>query len=221
MITETNAVANKTVQTQSGTQSQPSGLTSDFETFLKMLTAQARNQDPLEPLDSSEYASQLAQFSMVEQQVQTNDLLSGLSSVLNRVNFDEMSRWVGMDVRNSESLRFEGKPRTIFTEPHPNATRAELVIRNAQGTEVDRIAVPVANQQILWDGLNNAGTPLPVGNYFATLESYESGKLLSSNPAAAYSRVIEVQASDGDVLLTLDTGFAIPATDVKAVRASS
>ncbi|WP_367648781.1 flagellar hook capping FlgD N-terminal domain-containing protein [Ruegeria arenilitoris] len=58
------------------------GLASDFVTFLKMLTIQARNQDPLKPLDASEYASQLAQFSMVEQQVQTNDLLSTLGQAL-------------------------------------------------------------------------------------------------------------------------------------------
>ena len=62
--------ATQPVATTTGTSpSSTSALTSDFETFLKMLTTQARYQDPLEPLDSQEYASQLAQFSMVEQQV--------------------------------------------------------------------------------------------------------------------------------------------------------
>ena len=55
-----------------------SALSADFETFIKMLTTQAKYQDPLEPLDSSEYAAQLAQFSMVEQQVLSNDLLKWL-----------------------------------------------------------------------------------------------------------------------------------------------
>jgi flagellar basal-body rod modification protein FlgD len=50
-------------------------ISSDFETFLKMLTVQMQNQDPLNPVDSSDYATQLATFSGVEQQVQTNDLL--------------------------------------------------------------------------------------------------------------------------------------------------
>lgn len=50
-------------------------LSSDFETFLKMLTVQMQNQDPLNPIDSTEYAMQLATFSSVEQQVLTNDLL--------------------------------------------------------------------------------------------------------------------------------------------------
>ena len=44
-------------------------LSSDFETFLKMLTTQMQNQDPLNPVDSTDYATQLATFSSVEQQV--------------------------------------------------------------------------------------------------------------------------------------------------------
>ena len=43
-------------------------INSDFETFLKMLTAQMENQDPLNPIESSDYAVQLATFSGVEQQ---------------------------------------------------------------------------------------------------------------------------------------------------------
>ena len=47
----------------------------DFNTFLVMLTTQLQNQDPLNPIESSDYAVQLATFSGVEQQVRTNQLL--------------------------------------------------------------------------------------------------------------------------------------------------
>ena len=47
----------------------------DFTTFLEMLTVQLKNQDPMNPMESSDFAVQLATFSSVEQQVQTNDLL--------------------------------------------------------------------------------------------------------------------------------------------------
>ncbi len=43
-----------------------SNISADFETFLKMLTVQMQNQDPLNPVDSSDYATQLATFSGVE-----------------------------------------------------------------------------------------------------------------------------------------------------------
>ena len=42
-------------------------LTNDFNTFLTLLTTQLQNQDPLEPLDSKEFTSQLVQFTSVEQ----------------------------------------------------------------------------------------------------------------------------------------------------------
>lgn len=77
VLSAPSAIATATAATAD--KSSASGLASDFETFLKMLTAQARYQDPLEPIDLTEYASQLAQFSMVEQQVKTNDMLSALS----------------------------------------------------------------------------------------------------------------------------------------------
>lgn len=54
----------------------------DFETFLKMLTTQIRNQDPLNPMEGSDFAVQLATFSGVEQQVQTNDLLQKMTDQL-------------------------------------------------------------------------------------------------------------------------------------------
>ena len=82
-------------------------LSSDFETFLKMLTAQAQYQDPLEPIDSSEYAAQLAQFSMVEQQVLANDRLSELTaqmSIANMTQLDQAFRVLGEMDENVERL---------------------------------------------------------------------------------------------------------------------
>jgi flagellar basal-body rod modification protein FlgD len=54
-------------------------LANNFETFLTLLTAQLKNQDPLSPLDSKDFTNQLVQFSGVEQQLKTNDLLTSLT----------------------------------------------------------------------------------------------------------------------------------------------
>ena len=75
-------IAHSTVSQTDKTQGQAgsaSVISSDFETFLKMLTAQMENQDPLNPMDSADYAVQLATFSSVEQQVLTNDLLQAMT----------------------------------------------------------------------------------------------------------------------------------------------
>lgn len=197
---------------------QRSALASDFETFLRMLTVQARNQDPLEPLDSSEYASQLAQFSMVEQQVKANELLSGLTQVLGAVDLNQLAGWVGMDVKAAAPFRFENSPITLFAQANPAADRAELVIRNAQGTEVDRIKVPTDQSAFDWAGADGSGQPLPAGTYAASLESFSGDKLLSNAPAAVFSRVVEAKTDDGTVALTLDSGAEVLVSEVTQIR---
>ena len=71
--------------TQTATQTQTAAsdkdvVNSDYLTFLKMLTAQVKNQDPLDPMSSDDFSAQLATFSGVEQQVKTNDLLEALGA---------------------------------------------------------------------------------------------------------------------------------------------
>lgn len=69
--------------TKTGTDSGALGkarLASSFDTFLKLLTSQLKNQDPLSPLDSNQFTQQLVQMTGVEQQIYSNDLLKQLVS---------------------------------------------------------------------------------------------------------------------------------------------
>ncbi len=60
-------------QTAAGTR-----IAADFNTFLTLLTAQLQNQDPLDPLDTDKFVSQLVEFSSVEQSIETNRNLEAL-----------------------------------------------------------------------------------------------------------------------------------------------
>src|SRR6516164_5269967 len=53
-------------------------LAQSFDTFLSLLTTQLKNQDPLSPMDSTQFTQQLVQMTGVEQQLATNDLLKQL-----------------------------------------------------------------------------------------------------------------------------------------------
>jgi flagellar basal-body rod modification protein FlgD len=59
-------------------------LSQDYDMFLRLMTAQLKNQDPLQPLDGTEFVAQLAQFSGVEQQIKTNERLDSLLGALTR-----------------------------------------------------------------------------------------------------------------------------------------
>lgn len=56
----------------------------EFDTFLTLLTAQIRNQDPLEPVDSTQFVEQLATFSNLELQAKNNQILEDIASMLAR-----------------------------------------------------------------------------------------------------------------------------------------
>ena len=193
-------------------------LASDFETFLKMLTAQAKYQDPLEPIASTEYAAQLAQFSMVEQQVKTNDALSGLISATGTGNLAALASWVGMEVRSEAPVAFTGTPVTVVPKIEAGADRAELVVHDSFGVEVQRIGVGLSGDPVEWAGTSQDGTPFPAGTYKFSVESYAQVSLLGTKPAESYAMVEEAQIESGTVMLVLGSGHSVAASDVSSVR---
>jgi flagellar basal-body rod modification protein FlgD len=64
--------------TGTGSTAQAAGPNIDYQSFLKLLIAEMKNQDPTKPMDSTEYVAQLATFSQVAQTVQTNSKLDQL-----------------------------------------------------------------------------------------------------------------------------------------------
>ena len=73
-------------------------LFSNFETFLSLLTAQLKNQDPLSPVDSNQFTAQLTQMAGVEQQLLTNDLLTSLLKAQAAGGLDNASNYIGKEV---------------------------------------------------------------------------------------------------------------------------
>ncbi|MEX0310660.1 MAG: flagellar hook capping FlgD N-terminal domain-containing protein [Tateyamaria sp.] len=196
-------------------------LTSDFEMFLQMLTAQAEYQDPLEPMDSSEYAAQLAQFSMVEQQVLTNDLMQDMLAALGANDMSNAANWIGMDALVQGPVNFDGAPVTIAPNPPVSADAVTLVISNTQGVEVARKPMPVSAEPYVWDGTDSSGAALPHGEYSFEIESAANNEVLLSEPALAYNRVTEARIDGGSTLLVLDSGYLVYADAVSGLRAPS
>lgn len=196
-----------------------SALTSDFETFLKMLTAQMRNQDPLNPVDSTDFAVQLATFSTVEQQVRTNELLTSLGERLGLQSMGQLAGWIGLEARVAAPVRFEGTPVRLQVEADPQATAAELRVTDAQGIVVARLPVPAETGPLLWDGRGPAGLPLPHGRYTLTLDSLVQGSVIASHPAETRARITEARIAGGETHLLLDNGQDVAADRVLGLGA--
>ena len=193
-------------------------ISSDFETFLKMLTVQMENQDPLNPTDSSEYALQLATFSGVEQQVLTNDLLNALMLQMNTTSMAQMADWVGKEARATAPAQFDGAPITIAPNPAAAADKVELVVYDENANEVQRLEIPKSSDPIEWAGTSSDGTPFPTGQYSFAVESSVAGEVVLNEQADVYATVNEVRSENGQSILILQGGVAVNANDVTALR---
>ncbi|MGC9418905.1 MAG: flagellar hook capping FlgD N-terminal domain-containing protein [Rhodovulum sp.] len=198
--------------------SDPAAISSDFETFLKMLTVQMTNQDPLNPIESSDYAVQLATFSGVEQQVQTNDLLKTLTETLGGAGLSQYGGWVGMEGRADVPAVFDGTPITVLPKPATEADSAQLVVRDASGTEVQRQAIGTDGDALAWAGVGADGTPLPDGTYSFVVESFLDGARIGESAAEVYAPITEVRSDASGVTLVFEGGGEASASSVSALR---
>ncbi|MBL9063859.1 flagellar hook capping FlgD N-terminal domain-containing protein [Tabrizicola sp.] len=193
-------------------------ISSDFNTFLRMLTVQMQNQDPLNPIDSADYAVQLATFSGVEQQVKTNQLLADMQGKFQQLGMAEMASWIGKEARSAAPVSYDGSPVTLSPNPAVGANRAVLVVKDAQGNLVSREEIPVSAQPYQWLGAGIDGSPLPAGTYSIELESLNGETVISSLPVEHYARVIEARGGTGGTVLVLEGGAEVLASDVTALR---
>jgi flagellar basal-body rod modification protein FlgD len=216
-IQNTQAAQNSSALSSQRTQT-TAALASDFETFLKMLTAQARFQDPLEPIDSSEYAAQLAQFSMVEQQVLTNDLLAQLDAQFGANGIGQVAGWIGMEALTSAPVAFDGKPVTVQPKIENGADEAYLVVYDDTNAEVQRQKIPTDGAPVEWLGLADDGFEIAGGTYRFTTESVAGGQTIATAPAEAYGRINEVRRQGSDSVLVLAGGATVTSDQITALR---
>lgn len=192
-------------------------LSSDFETFLKMLTVQMQNQDPLNPVDSSEFAVQLATFSSVEQQVLTNDLLQQLVGQAGG-SLAQMANWVGMEVRRPGAAEFEGAPISVWVDPEPGADSAVLIARDSTGREVQRQPIVAATGEVSWQGQADTGQGFLYGAYTFEVESFSGNQSLSVRPAQTYAEIVEAQTTPSGLVLVTQGGQTMLTSEATGLR---
>ncbi|KAA9006728.1 flagellar hook capping FlgD N-terminal domain-containing protein [Histidinibacterium aquaticum] len=191
-------------------------ISSDFETFLRMLTVQMENQDPLNPVDSAEYAVQLATFSGVEQQVMTNDLLRGLTDQFGVSGLNQVADWVGQRARVTAAVLPPEEPMTIVAETAAVADGAELIVKAGDGTVLERHRIQPPGGEVAWTPFAGSGAARQPVTF--EVESFSGGTSLGASPAPAYVPVREVRIEEGAAVIVLPGGETVPATSVTALR---
>jgi flagellar basal-body rod modification protein FlgD len=195
------------------------------DAFMKLLVAQIQHQDPLNPQSNTEFVSQLAQFSSVEQQMGTNKLLELVSVQQKGVANTEDVQLIGKSVTvTGNALTSDGQGYAIpgsFTLSAA-ATKVTINVKDATGNTVRTIdggARGAGVAQYSWDGRNDAGTVQPAGRYTVEI----SAKDAKGNPVPVdqtTTGVVKSVSYDATgPLLTLVDGTQARTSDLSQVSA--
>jgi len=207
---------------QTDTKNQNS-IAGDFNTFLKILTTQLQNQNPLEPLDTNQFTQQLVQFSSVEQEIKSNKNLEQLIALSGANAFTGVVSYIGKEVTAegaATSLK-DGRASWSFTLPK-DAPDTKLTIRNSIGTIVktDSVEGKFGANPFIWDGKTDSGTTAPDGLYSITVEAKDADNNFIKATTTVKGLVEGVDLTANEPLLKVN-GSTIKLSSVKAINEST
>lgn len=212
-LTTRAGIAATSNSTLSGAAAQNGTINSDFNTFLTLLTTQLRNQDPLKPMDSTEFVGQLASFSAVEQQVRTNEKLSEIANLLIEKASSTYSKRIGDVVLAPVAASWSGNPIAISWATFPNADSYWLQVLNSSGAVVDVSKISDNKSPTNWSGLLSDGTIAAAGDYHFAVESRRGTDQLDLQKGLVQAKVESLQFVGGVPSFVLADGTVLPASD--------
>ena len=190
------------------TDSTRTSLATNFDTFLTLLTAQLKNQDPLSPMDSTDFTQQLTQMTGVQQQLLTNDLLTSLLAAQNGGGLANGSNYIGKEVTAvwAADKLTDGKANWSY-ELGADATKATLSVLDSTGKVVwtgPATDLKTGTHDFTWDGKTTAGGQLEDGGiYTLKVSSAVNGSGPVASQVLTTGQVTGVEMYDGVPYLTV------------------
>lgn len=217
MTTTTAATATGTAASTAKGAADSGKATVDYDSFLRLLTAQLRNQDPLAPMDATQFMTQLAQLSTVEQAMRSNDTLAQVLDAVKSSGMRMDMALLGRTVEAaSDTLALDGGTGSIAytVDGVPAAVRIEVLDRNGQTLRaVD--GIPAAGRQTFtWDGRTGTGATAPDGLYTVRITAKDKDGNALETASVVSDTVSEVRNVDGVSRLVLKSGAVVDADAV-------
>lgn len=210
-LTTTSSTSTSTITAES------SQISEEFDMFLQMLTAQVENQDPLEPLDSTQFVEQLATFSSLEQEVKTNDTLESIADTLNSLHMLLANDWLGETITVESSwVPYNGAPVEFQLDLPDGIDSAELQILDSEGKTVFDKSLDLSAETYSWSGDHIDGADVQSGDLFQIgIAMYQDGDYIGTTAPLIITEVTDISSDDGKVRLGTSSYLS---ADVDAVR---
>jgi flagellar basal-body rod modification protein FlgD len=224
-IASQDAAKKTAAASSSNSSSAISQLTGNFDTFLKLLTTQLQNQDPLQPQDSSQFTQQLVSFAGVEQQINGNKKLDSMITALQGNAFSTVLGYVGKDVQlDSSSLPLQnGKGSFTYTLPSA-ATSVQVSIKDSSGTVVKTYSAPSGTKGdhvLTWDGKTTDGGIAKDGAYTVSVTASDNNGNKVTPTITTTGHVTGVQTGTDNALMLNLGDVQIDSSKVKGIKESS
>lgn len=154
----------------------------NFDTFLSLLTTQLRNQNPLDPLDTNQFTSQMVQFTSVEQQLKTNEFLESLVLGNQNNSYTQAVSFVGKRVTaDGATSQLQDGEATWAVTAARQADNATITIRDLAGNSIftTTASLNAGTTNFNWDGTDNSGNQMPDGTYSITVDARDDNGVIS------------------------------------------
>jgi len=185
MINSVSSTTDTTTSTSS------SSSTMGKDDFLKMMIAELKNQDPMNPMDGTQYASQLAQFSSLEQLTNLNDTMTASAAtnttLTQSINNMMVSNLIGKETKLSGGdIVLNGQSSIDLGYNLPSqASSVEVNIYDSNGAivkTIDSSKLSSGDSKLSWDLTDNNGSKLSNGNYtFKVTAADASGSSITAS----------------------------------------
>jgi flagellar basal-body rod modification protein FlgD len=194
--------------------------------FLRMLTEQLKAQDPLNPLSGQEFASQLAQFSSLQELqgmgTTLDDQLQADLLLTQTFNNTMAATLIGKVVRAEQNqIEMEATGEQTLTYDLPTAaTEISVNITDSSGKVVRTLTLSpqeAGEHTVTWDGLNSDGVHVPAGTYTYSISAKDADGNAVTATTYLEGRVTEVRYSNGSAVLIVN-GREISLGSVLSVR---
>ena len=198
-----------------------SQLATSYDTFMKLLTAQIKNQDPLSPMDSTQFTQQLVQMTGVQQQLYSNDLLKQLVSNTGTGMSDAVSV-IGREVTaaSDKAIVKNGEAKWSYNLGKDAASvKIEVLDSNGRTVAVSSPTnVAAGDQSFTWNGTDLGGVKRPDGGEFRLrVTPVDAGGATITSKVFQRGVVTSVEQVDGQPVLSLGNA-RVPWSAVTSVR---
>lgn len=194
----------------------------DKEDFLTLLVVQLQNQDPLNPMDDTQFTSQLAEFSSLEQLTNINKGVESLNGGSERTDMVTAVNFIGKQVRATGDVvgKTNDGVSTLYFELEEPIAHGFINIFDTAGGIVNTIrlnAMQEGSYEITWNGEDYDGNEAPNGVYQVAMacEDHNGQPVLVDTDVSG--TVVGIQKENGEFYMRLADGRMVDFTSIKEV----